>query len=211
MTGISRFLDSHAHLADAAFDADRDDVVSRARAVGAAAIVAVGESVDAARRSRDLAAGYPGFLFFTAGVHPHDAAGFDPARDPDALRLFLAQGAVALGECGLDYHYDHSPRTLQRRAFAAQLALAQESGKPVVVHTREAEDDTAAMVREAGAAGIRGVLHCFTGSRALADTGLAAGWYISFSGIVTFRTWLDEELLRLVPESHLLVESDAPY
>ena len=144
-------------------------------------------------------------------MHPHDAGAFDPARDPDALRLHLTEGAVALGECGLDYHYDHSPRALQRRAFAAQLALAQETGKPVVVHTRDAEDDTAAMVREAGAAGIRGVLHCFTGSHALADAGLGAGWYISFSGIVTFKTWLDEELLRLVPDGRLLVESDAPY
>jgi TatD DNase family protein len=206
-----RFLDSHAHLADPAFDVDRDEVIARARAAGAVAVVAIGESLDAARRSHDLAGSHAGFVFFTAGVHPHDAGAFDPARDPDGLRLLIKGGAVALGECGLDYHYDHSPRTLQRRAFAAQLALAQETGKPVVVHTRDAEDDTAAMVREAGAAGIRGVLHCFTGSHALAHTGLAAGWYISFSGIVTFKTWLDDELLRLVPDSRLLVESDAPY
>jgi TatD DNase family protein len=150
-------------------------------------------------------------VYFTAGVHPHDAASFDPAHDPAAIRAELDLGAVAIGECGLDYHYDHSPRPLQRRAFAAQLALSLETGRPVVVHTREAEDDTAAMMREAGAAGVRGVLHCFTGSHALAGAALESGWYISFSGIVTFKKWADDALVRLVPDDRLLVESDSPY
>ncbi|MFI5310194.1 MAG: TatD family hydrolase [Gemmatimonadales bacterium] len=205
------FLDSHAHLADRAFDPDRDAVITRAREAGAVAIIAIGESLEAAGRSRAIAAAHPAFIFFTAGVHPHDAAAFDPARDPAAIRAEVALGAVAIGECGLDYHYDHSPRPLQRRAFAEQLSLARELGKPVVVHTREAEDDTMAVVREAGVAGIRGVLHCFTGSHALARAGLDAGWYISFSGIVTFKRWGDEDLLRLVPDDRLLAESDAPY
>ena len=206
-----RFLDSHAHLADPAFDADRDDVVARARSAGAVAIVAIGESLAAAARARAVAAAHPGLVYFTAGVHPHDAASFDPVHDPGAIRGEIAHGAVAIGECGLDYHYDHSPRELQRRAFAAQLAIAGEMRRPIVVHTREAEDDTAAMVREAGAAGIRGVLHCFTGSHALADAALESGWYISFSGIVTFKKWTDDGLVRLVPEDRLLVESDSPY
>jgi TatD DNase family protein len=206
-----QFLDSHAHLADPAFDADRDEVIARARAAGAAAIIAIGESLAAARGARAIAAGHPGFVWFTAGIHPHDAASFDPVRDPDAIRAEIGRGAVAIGECGLDYHYDHSPRPLQRRAFAEQLAVAHESGRPVVVHTRDAEDDTLAMVREAGTSGIEGVLHCFTGSRALADAALESGWYISFSGIVTFKSWTDEALLRMVPDDRLLVESDAPY
>jgi TatD DNase family protein len=206
-----RFLDSHAHLADPAFDPDRELVLARAREAGAVGIVAIGESLDAARRARALAASHPGLVYFTAGVHPHDAAAYDSAADTAAIRSEVGQGAVAIGECGLDYHYDHSPRALQRRAFAEQLALARELGKPVVVHTREAEDDTEAMVREAGAAGICGVLHCFTGSHRLARAGLDAGWYISFSGIVTFKKWADEELLRLVPDDRLLAESDAPY
>jgi len=104
-----------------------------------------------------LAAAHPGFLFFTAGVHPHDGAEFDPARDPDAIRALVGRGAVAIGECGLDYHYDHSPRDLQRRAFAAQLALAGDARRPVVVHTREAEQDTTSMIEEAGGGGIVGV------------------------------------------------------
>jgi TatD DNase family protein len=206
-----RFVDSHAHLADPAFDADRDHVIARAREAGAVAVVSIGESLAAAARSREIAARHPGFVFFTAGVHPHDAAAYDPSRDPDAIRAEVGLGAVAIGECGLDYHYDHSPRPLQRRAFADQLALARELARPVVVHTREAEDDTAAMVREAGAAGIDGVLHCFTGSHALAHAGIDAGWYISFSGIVTFKKWVDDDLLRLVPGDRLLAESDSPY
>ncbi len=205
------FFDSHAHLADPAFDADRPEVVRRAREAGAVGIICIGESLTAASRAREVAVVFPGFCWWTAGVHPHDAAGFDPARDIDAIRAAIADGAVAVGECGLDYHYDHSPRPLQRRAFAAQLALAGETGRPVVVHTREAEEDTTAMVREAGAAGIRGVLHCFTGSPALAEVGLAAGWHVSFAGIVTFNKWDAADVVRRVPADRILVESDSPY
>src|SRR6476660_3172247 len=155
---MTAFLDSHAHLADPAFDVDRAEAVARARQTGAVGVVCIGESLAAARRAQALAAAHPDFLRFTAGVHPHDAADFDPLRDPQAIAELLSAGAVAVGECGLDYHYDHSPRELQRRAFAAQLALARDAGKPLVVHTREAEDDTAAMVEEAGGAGIIGAL-----------------------------------------------------
>ena len=153
---------------------------------------------------------HPGFCFHTAGIHPHDAGDFRDA-DVEGIRAEVASGAVAVGECGLDYHYDHSPRERQRAAFAAQLALAGELGRPVIVHTREAEADTRAMVVEAGAAGIVGVLHCYTGTAALAEAAIDAGWYVSFSGIITFRKWTDDALLRLVPLDRLLVESDAPY
>jgi TatD DNase family protein len=210
-TPVTGFIDSHAHLADPAFDGDRDAVLDRLQRAGGRAVVCIGDSLAAAGRAAALAARHAGYVFATAGVHPHDAAAFDPARDLDAIREHAARGAVAVGECGLDYHYDHSPRKLQRRAFAAQLALARECGRPVVVHTREAEDDTRAMVVEAGAAGVRGVLHCYTGSEALADAALGVGWYVSFSGIVTFKNWLNDGLIRRVPEDRLLVESDAPY
>jgi TatD DNase family protein len=150
-------------------------------------------------------------VHFTAGVHPHDAASFEPDRDLPGIRRAIAGGAVAIGECGLDYHYDHSPRTDQLAAFAAQIELAAEAGRPLVVHTRLAEDDTRTMVAEAAAAGVIGVLHCYTGSHALAEHGLAAGWYVSFSGIVTFRKWSDDALIRLVPTDRILAESDAPY
>jgi TatD DNase family protein len=205
------FIDSHLHLADAAFDADRDAVVERARLTGASALVCIGESLDAARRSRQLVERFPGVCYHTAGVHPHDAAGFERARDVDAIRAEVSLGAVAIGECGLDYHYDHSPRERQREAFGTQLALAAELRRPVVVHTREAEDDTRAMVDEAGRDGVTGVLHCYTGSIELAEAALAVGWFVSFSGIVTFRRWEGDDVIRVVPDDRLLVESDAPY
>jgi len=205
------FVDSHTHLADPAFDDDRESVIERARAAGAAAIVCIGESIAAAHRAAAIAQSHSGFVFSTAGVHPHDAAEFDPNRDPNEIRDLVQGGAIAIGECGLDYHYDHSPRDLQRRAFAAQLRLARELDRPVVVHTRDAEADTLAMVSEAGHAGVRGVLHCYTGSHALAEAALAVGWYVSFSGIVTFKRWDDDALIRLVPDDRILIESDAPY
>ncbi|HEU4643553.1 MAG TPA: TatD family hydrolase [Gemmatimonadaceae bacterium] len=206
-----RYVDSHTHLADPAFDADRDAAVARALEAGAEAMVCIGESLDAADRARSLAAAHPGRVYWTAGVHPHDAAGFDVARDIPAIRAHLERGAVAVGECGLDYHYDHSPREAQVAAFRAQLALGAEMGRAVVVHTREAVDDTRALVAEGAAAGARGVLHCFTGPADLARAALDLGWYVSFSGIITFKKWDDEALLRLVPDDRLLVESDAPY
>lgn len=208
---MTAFLDSHTHLADPAFDGDREAVIERARATGAVALVCIGESLAAARRAGDIAAAHPGFCHHTAGIHPSESADFDAARDLDGLRAELARGAIAIGECGLDYHYDHVPRDRQRLAFEAQLALAAETGRPVVVHTREAEDDTRALVADAGSAGVRGVLHCYTGSIALAEVALEAGWYVSFSGIVTFRKWTDDALLRAIPADRLLAESDAPY
>lgn len=208
---MTSFIDSHAHLADPAFDVDRDAVIARARLTGARAIVCIGESVAAAERAAGIAAANPGVVFFSAGVHPHDAADYDDAGDSAAVRELADRGAVAIGECGLDYHYDHSPREAQRRAFAAQLGLARELDLPVVVHTRLAEDDTAAMIAEAGVAGVRGVLHCYTGSHALAEAALAVGWYVSFSGIVTFKKWEDDALIRLVPADRILAESDSPY
>jgi TatD DNase family protein len=209
--GASIFIDSHAHLADAAFAGDRDAVISRARDAGAAAIVCIGESIGAASLAADIAADNLGFVFATAGVHPHDAASFDPRRDVPRLREFLRDSAVAVGECGLDYHYDNSPRDAQRLAFSAQVALAGETSRPVIVHTRDAEDDTRAIIREARTAGVIGVLHCYTGTHALAEFAIDAGWYVSFSGIVTFNKWTDDDLLRLVPRDRLLVESDSPY
>jgi len=205
-----RFIDSHSHLADAAFDADRDAVIERAIAAGAAAIVCIGASLDDAERARELSASHP-ILRWTAGIHPHDAATFEADLHLPALAALLDSGAVAVGECGLDYHYDHAPREVQREAFVAQLGLAAERELPVVVHTRDAEDDTALMLDRAARAGVVGMLHCYTGSAALADRAVSYGWYVSFSGIITFRNWTDLELLRGVPEEQLLVESDAPY
>jgi TatD DNase family protein len=205
------FVDSHAHLADTAFDADRDDVLVRARSSGCRAIVCIGASIDDAARAAALANRYPGFVFATAGVHPHDASAFDPIRDVAAIKAAVAAGAVAVGECGLDYHYDHSPRDVQRRVFEAHIAVAHETARPLVVHTREAESDMRALIQQAASAGVRGVLHCFTGGPELAELALGAGWYVSFAGVVTFRKWDGDALIRMVPADRLLLETDAPY
>jgi TatD DNase family protein len=204
-------IDSHAHLADSAFDSDRGDVMRRARAAGIEGIVCIGETLASASRAREIASAFGGAIWWTAGVHPHDALSFDAIRDLAAIRDHIDAGAVAVGECGLDYHYDHSPRDRQRVAFSEQLALAGELGRPAVVHTRDAEADTTAVVVDAGRQGVRGVMHCFTGSHALARAALDAGWFVSFAGIITFKRWTDDELLRLVPDDRLLVETDAPY
>jgi TatD DNase family protein len=208
---MERFFDSHAHLADEAFASDRDAVIARARDAGAAGIVCIGASVDQAHDSARIAAAHPGFVAFTAGIHPHDAAAFDPRVDISELERLLDAGAVAVGECGLDYHYDNAPRDLQRRSFGMQLELAKRYSRPVVVHTRDADEDTATMVSQAGREGVRGVLHCFTGTVELARTALAAGWYVSFSGIATFRKWNGDEIIRAIPDDRIMVESDAPY
>ena len=134
---MAAFIDSHVHLADPAFDADRDAVIERARLTGARALVCIGESIDAAARAATIAEQHPGLVAFTAGVHPHDAATFDTSRDIGAIRELAGRGAVAIGECGLDYHYDHSPRPRQLEAFEAQLDLARELGRPVGVHSAD--------------------------------------------------------------------------
>lgn len=208
---MASFVDSHVHLADAAFDSDRDAVIERAGHTGARALICIGESVAASERARRIAEAHRGVVFFTVGIHPHDAAAFEPARDTAAIRAGIVAGAVAVGECGLDYHYDHSPRDRQREAAACQVDLAAESRRPLVVHTRAAVDDTRALVTEAGKRGVTGMLHCFTGPRELGAAALDAGWCLSFSGVITFRNWADDALLRFPPADRVLVESDAPH
>ena len=165
----------------------------------------------AARESAVVASRHGGFVSFTAGIHPHDAAGFDRHVHVRELGDIAATGAVAIGECGLDYHYHNSPRIEQQRAFEAQIELAATLKLPLVVHTRDAETDTRNFISVAEKAGAIGVLHCYTGSHGLAEHAIRSGWYVSFSGIVTFRKWSDDDLIRLVPRDRILAESDAPY
>jgi TatD DNase family protein len=201
-------IDSHAHLAGEKFDGDRDAVLQRAWEAGLSHIVLIGETTPAAR---DVSRADPARLSFTAGVHPHAADTFDAARDLALLRDLIADGAVAVGECGLDYYYDHSPRERQQEAFQLQLDLAADTALPVVVHTRQAEDDTERMMRAAAARGVRGVLHCYTGSPDLARAAIEVGWCISISGIATFKTWDRDDVVTMIPDAQLLVETDSPY
>ncbi len=186
-------------------------MIGAARDNGAVGIVCIGESQAAASGALSLAARYPGYVFATAGVHPGEAGSYHRQRDEQWIRDAVAAGAVAIGECGLDYHYDHVEPKHQRTVFADQIGMAASLLRPLVVHTRDAEADTMTAVREAGSAGVLGILHCYTGSHELAELALSVGWYVSFSGIVTFGKWNDDALIRLVPDDRLLVETDAPY
>lgn len=202
-------VDSHCHLADPAYDADREAVVERARAAGVGGIVVVAESLESAEAARSLAAGTPG-LAPTAGIHPHKASGFTPAAADRVAALLDDPAVVAVGETGLDYHYDHSPREQQRESFAWHLEQAATRGKPVIIHSREADEDTARLIAEAPR-GLKGVLHCFASGPAVLRAALERGLCVSWSGMITFRNWGAQWALAEVPDAALLVETDGPF
>lgn len=204
-----RLFDSHLHLTDERLLPDLASVLERARAGGVEGMVTIGTSPSDARAALELARSRGG-LWCSAGLHPHDADRYAPDVLEALGEVLDAPEAVAVGETGLDYHYDNAPRERQRESFRAHLALAAERGLPVVVHSRDADEDTARILREAGV-GTRGVLHCFTGGAELMETALELGWYVSFSGIVSFGSWSDEDLVRRVPGDRLLIETDSPY
>jgi len=210
-------IDSHFHLADSAFDADLAEVVSRAAAAGVdqgLCILTAGEPGEE-ERGRSVAALWPE-VRFAIGVHPH-VAGRYAGRADDAVAIVrqaivATPQARAVGEIGLDYHYDFSPRDVQREVFRRQVALARELRLPIVIHTREATEDTFAILREEGRGDLTGVFHCFSGDVAMAREALDLGFYVSFAGIVTFpKAEGVREAAKLVPAGRLLVETDAPY
>jgi TatD DNase family protein len=201
-------VDAHCHLGDAAFDQDRAAVLARARAAGVGHVVVIGATLDEAGRAAALARATPG-LSATAGVHPHEANAWSPEAERRLRELLADPAMVAVGETGLDYHYDHSPRDAQRRACEAQLGIAAELGKPVVVHAREADDDIAALLR--GAARGPVVLHSFSSGAPVFDAGMDVGAYFSFSGMITFKSWTLADRLAACPADRLLIETDAPY
>lgn len=208
-------IDSHCHLADDAFAGDLEAVVARARDAGitqALCILAAGDDKESAAAAR-VRALWPD-VRFSVGVHPHQAgefAGRVPAAVEAVRRAIGAEGAVAIGEIGLDYHYDFAPREVQQRVFEAQVALAGELGLPVVIHTREATDDTFDVLRRAGPR-VRGIFHCFTGDAAMAHRALDLDFHVSLSGIVTFpRATGLREVAAMLPADRLLIETDAPY
>jgi TatD DNase family protein len=207
-------IDSHCHLAGEEFASDLPDVVERARNQGvtsALCILAAGND-DESRRADLVARAWPG-IRFAAGIHPHQAGDF-AGRLEDAVRTVrqavAAHHACAIGEIGLDYHYDFSPRPVQQAVFRSQVDLAKGLGLPVIIHTREATDDTLQILREAGAA--RGVFHCFTGDEAMARAAFDLGFHVSFAGIVTFpRSDAIRAAAASSPRDRFLAETDAPY
>jgi TatD DNase family protein len=210
-------IDSHCHLADEKFRGDLPQVIARAKAAGVLGALVILEGGNAAEAEQ---AGQVEQLWPEArtaiGVHPHIAHQYaaDPERAATVVRAALDRtpSARAVGEIGLDYHYDLSPREVQERVFRAQLRLARERELPVVIHTREAEDDTIAILREEGGGTLRGVLHCFTGGPSLARRAIDLGFYVSLAGIVTFPKAIElRETARLVPLDRLLTETDSPF
>ena len=201
-------IDTHCHLASEAFDQDRPSVLERAWASGVGHVVVIGESEAAAEAALGFA-GTEDRLSVAVGVHPHDAAAWGPERAAWLQAILPDPRVVALGEIGLDYHYDFSPRDRQLVAFEAQLVLATDVGLPVVIHAREADDDIAAVLRSHGA--VPAILHSFSSGPALLRAGLDLGHYLSFSGMVTFRNWTLDDAIRAVPLDRLLLETDGPY
>jgi len=210
-------IDSHCHLADETFASDLEQVVDRAREADlerALIILEAGNPKEAAQAVK-VQALWPD-VRFAIGVHPHQAHEFadDPQRAATIVReqYTVTSSARAVGEIGLDYHYDFSPRDVQQAVFRAQIRLARELQRPVVIHTREADEDTIAILRDEGGGEVRGVLHCFTGNDALADAGLALGFFVSLAGIITFPKAAPlRQTARRVPLDRLLTETDSPF
>jgi TatD DNase family protein len=210
-------IDSHCHLADEAFIADLSAVIDRAREAGvtqALCILSAGDKGEA-QRATEVATLWSG-VRTSVGVHPHKAGDF-AGREEDAAVLVKSELARdplarAVGEIGLDYHYDFAPRDTQQRVFRAQLQLAQAVDLPVIIHTREAEDDTLRILQEESGGTLRGVVHCFTGTQHLAEKALALGMHISFSGIVSFPKAKElRAIVPMVPAHRILCETDSPY
>jgi len=210
------FVDSHCHIDGAEYDADRDDVINRARDTGVTTMLNVGTGdphSDAFERAVELAEKHTD-IYAAVGVHPHDAKLFDGRAEQRLLDLAKqSRRVIAWGEIGLDYHYDHSPRDVQREVFGRQLRLARSLNLPVIVHSREADDDTIAILREALADYERGgVLHCFGGSLEMATSAIDLGFFISFAGNLTFKKPEDlRSIARQLPLDRLLIETDCPY
>jgi TatD DNase family protein len=206
-------IDSHCHLDSAEFNQDRDAVIDRALAAGVDHMMAIGTG----NGPPDLEAGirladqHPAF-YATVGIHPHDAAKAGPADFKRLADLVAHPKVLAVGEIGLDYHYDYSPREVQKAAFIEQMKIAEEAGKPIVIHTREAWDDTLDLIEQHWKKSLGGIMHCFSGGPEEAQRAVSLGFYLSFGGIVTFPKALAvQEAVKAVPGDRFLLETDAPY
>lgn len=210
------FIDSHAHIDGPEYDEDRDEIIRRARDAQVTTILTVGTGdphSGALERAVQLAEKHED-IYAAIGTHPHDARLFNDQAE-ERIKKLIGQSArvIAWGEIGLDYHYDNSPRDVQRDVFRRQLRLAREAGLPVIIHTREAEHDTIEILKdEWNDQSSRGIMHCFSGSLQLAEAAMDLGFLISFAGVITFKK-ADElrNVARQVPLARLLIETDCPY
>jgi TatD DNase family protein len=207
-------IDSHCHLDNPQFDPDRDAVIDRALAAGVERmlVIGTGEGPPDLEAGIRLADRYPS-IYATVGVHPHEASKATSDTYKGLRELLQHPKVVALGEIGLDYHYDHSPRDIQKAVFVAQMGVAEDGRKPIVIHTREAWEDTLALLEEHWKpTGLGGIMHCFSGGPAEAQRCLDLGFHLSFGGIVTFpKSAGIQEAARMAPADRILIETDAPY
>jgi TatD DNase family protein len=202
-------FDSHCHLTDERFRDDLDQVVANAAAAGVHRMVTISSTPDDAEAALAIAERFDN-VWATAGIHPHSVA--DVGRDAMSIVADLADDPkiVALGETGLDYHYDNAPRSMQRAALRRHVELSADLALPLIVHCREADEDMISIIQEVEGE-VFGVLHCFDGTVELLEAALEAGWMISFSGLVTFKNYEGEGLVRDVPPDQLMIETDSPY
>ena len=204
-------IDTHTHLDDPRYDDDRAALLARAQEAGVTTFITIGCDLATSRSAVALAHRHP-FVYATVGVHPHEVKHIADEWYDELRRLAQQEKVVAYGEIGLDYHYNHSSPTLQRARFREQVCLARELNLPVVIHTREAQDDTMAILKEEQAADIGGVFHCFSGDASAAKEALDLGFFLSFSGVVTFQNaTMLRDIVKTVPLDRMLIETDCPY
>ncbi len=210
---VCMLVDAHCHLTGEHLPAEaRADTLARARAAGVDGFLAVGTDLEDSRRVLELARATPG-IQASLGLHPHEARSWDDRCAAELEALLADPNARFVGETGLDWHYDHSPRDQQERAFRAQIRLARRIRKPLMVHTRSAPEATLRILAEERAGEAGGIIHCFSEDRAFAEAALELGFHLSFSGIVTFGRKAEaiRDVARWAPEDRILVETDAPY
>ena len=209
-SSIEECIDSHLHLDMSAFDHDRDNVIARGLDAGVVQMITIGCGLASSLRAIELAHEYP-FIFATVGVHPHDAASANAEELEGIEKLLSEPKVVGIGEVGLDYHYMNSPKEAQQEIFRYFIRLALQSGYPLIIHSRDAEEDTLRILEEERQnQQIKGVIHCFNGSQNFAEKCLEMGFYLSVPGIITFSKAL-KKIIKKVPLSKLLIETDAPY
>ncbi len=205
-------IDSHCHLDFPDFAEERDAIIARAKAAGVGRMITISTFVSRYESYRAIAEAYDN-VWFTVGTHPHQSHEEPEATVEKLVELASHPRCIGIGEAGLDYHYDKSPRDIAARVFRTHIAAARETGLPLVIHARDADEDVAQILREEmGKGAFKALLHCFTASRMLAETGLELGLYVSFSGVVTFKNSQDlRDIARDVPLDRILVETDAPF
>ncbi len=204
-------IDTHTHLDDARYNDDRDAMIARAREAGVEAFVTIGCDLATSQAAVAIANQHP-FVYASVGVHPHEVKHISDGWYDELRRLVNNKKVVAYGEIGLDYHYNHSSPKEQRERFREQIQLARELNLPVIVHTREAQDDTMTILKEEKASEIGGVFHCFSGDAWLAKDALDLGFYLSFSGILTFQNaTMLRDIAKNTPLDRVLIETDCPY